>query len=75
MRTLEGGCSAPIGAIAEVKGKMIDFKGGVFSMKGEQPKIIEAILKIDERNGVGKKLANEVLNNGGRLYIEEAKVK
>ena len=75
LRTLEGGCSAPIGAIAEVKGKMIDFKGGVFSMKGEQPKIIEAILKIDERNGVGEKLANEVLNNGGKLYIEEAKVK
>ena len=75
LRTLEGGCSAPIGAIAEVKGKMIDFKGGVFSMKGEQPKIIEAILKIDERNGVGEKLANEILNNGGKLYIEEAKVK
>ena len=75
LRTLEGGCSAPIGAIAEVKGKMIDFKGGVFSMKGEQPKIIEAILKIDERNGAGEKLANEVLNNGGELYIEEAKVK
>ena len=75
LRTLEGGCSAPIGAIAEVKGKIIDFKGGVFSMKGEQPKIIEAILKIDERNGVGEKLANEVLNNGGKLYIEEAKVK
>ena len=75
LRTLEGGCSAPIGAIAEVKGKIIDFKGGVFSMKGEQPKIIEAILKIDERNGVGEKLANEVLNNGGKLYIEEAKLK
>ena len=75
LRTLEGGCSAPIGAIAEVKGKMIDFKGGVFSMKGEQPKIIEAILKIDERNGAGEKLANEVLNNGGELYIKEAKVK
>ena len=44
-------------------------------MKGERPKIIEAILKIDERNGVGEKLANEVLNNGGKLYIEEAKLK
>ena len=75
LRTLEGGCSAPIGAVAQVKGIMIDFKGGVFSMKGEQPKIIEAILKIDERNGVGEKLANQVLNNGGKLYIEEAKVK
>ena len=60
MRTLEGGCSAPIGAIAELK-ENVDFKGGVFSMKGEQPKIIEALLKIDERNGVGEKLANEVL--------------
>ena len=75
LRTLEGGCSAPIGAIAEVKGKMIDFKGGVFSMKGEQPKIIEALLKIDERNGVGERLANEVLRNGGKKYIEEAKIK
>ena len=75
LRTLEGGCSAPIGAIAEVKGKVIDFKGGVFSMKGEEPKIIEALLKIDERNGVGKRLANEVLKNGGRKYIEESKIK
>ena len=73
MRTLEGGCSAPIGAIAEVKGEIIDFKGGIFSMKGEQPKIIEALLKIDERNGIGVKLANEILNNGGKIYIEEAK--
>ena len=75
LRTLEGGCSAPIGAIAEVKGEVIDFKGGVFSMKGEQPKIIEALLKIDERNRAGKRLANEVLRNGGKKYIEEAKVK
>jgi len=75
LRTLEGGCSAPIGAIAEVKGEVIDFKGGVFSMKGEKPKIIEALLKIDERNGVGERLANEVLRNGGKKYIEEAKVK
>ena len=75
LRTLEGGCSAPIGAIAEVKGEVIDFKGGIFSMKGEQPKIIEALLKIDERNRAGKRLANEVLRNGGKKYIEEAKVK
>ena len=75
LRTLEGGCSAPIGAIAEVKGEVIDFKGGVFSMKGEQPKIIEALLKIDERNRAGKRLANEVLRNGGKKYIEEPKVK
>ena len=73
LRTLEGGCSAPIGAIAEVKGKVIDFKGGVFSMKGEEPKIIEALLKIDERSGVGQRLANEILKNGGKKYIEEAK--
>ena len=73
LRTLEGGCSAPIGAVAEIKGKVIDFKGGIFSMKGEHPKIIEALLKIDERNGVGEKLANEVLKNGGKAYIEEAK--
>ena len=65
----------PLTTIAEVKGKVIDFKGGVFSMKGEQPKIIEALLKIDERNGVGKRLANEVLKNGGRKYIEESKIK
>ena len=44
-------------------------------MKGEQPKIIEALLKIDERNGIGEKLANEILNDGGKIYIEEAKIK
>ena len=44
-------------------------------MKGKEPKIIEALLKIDERNGVGERLANEVLRNGGKKYVEEAKIK
>jgi hydroxymethylbilane synthase len=73
LRTLEGGCSAPIGAIAKVKGKVIEFKGGVFSTKGKQPKIIEALLKFDKRNRVGERLANEILKDGGREYVEEAK--
>ena len=35
LRTLEGGCSAPIGALAIINKGVVSFKGGVFSLDGK----------------------------------------
>src|SRR5690606_10447863 len=36
LRTLEGGCSAPIGALAQIRDQTVYFKGGLYSLDGTQ---------------------------------------
>lgn len=72
LRTLEGGCTAPIGAIAIVEGNNIQFQGGVFSLDGKRKFIIdETFEKSTELKGV--KLANQLLKKGAVELLQEFK--
>lgn len=72
LRTLEGGCTAPIGAIAIVEGNNIQFQGGVFSLDGKRKFIIdETFEKSMELKGV--KLANQLLKKGAVELLQEFK--
>jgi len=73
LRTLEGGCTAPIGAIATVKGERIHFVGALFSLDGTQKFIIEKEVHINEVQGFGKTCANELLDNGARELMKGIK--
>lgn len=72
LRTLEGGCTAPIGALAIVEGNNIQFQGGVFSLDGKRKFIIdETFEKSTELKGV--KLANQLLKKGAVELLQEFK--
>ncbi len=77
LNTLEGGCTAPIGALAlikedENKVQEINFKGALFSLDGKKKVEINRIVKIDECQDLGKWCGREVLKNGGqRLMLDE----
>ena len=72
LRTLEWGCTAPIGAIAIVEGNNIKFQGGVFSLDGKRKFIIdETFEKSTELKGV--KLANQLLKKGAVELLQEFK--
>ena len=72
LRTLEGGCTAPIGALAIVEGNNIQFQGGVFSLDGKRKFIIdETFEKSTELEGV--KLANQLLKKGAVELLQEFK--
>ena len=59
LRTLEGGCTAPIGAFAEFKDEKLYFKGGLWSEDGKESSVIDEVLtQIDEYTG--EKLATMV---------------
>lgn len=73
LQTLEGGCTAPIGALAEFKDEKIHFKGALFSVDGKQKIEVEKILTPTEAAQLGKKCANEILANGGRALMKEIK--
>ena len=65
LRTLEGGCTAPIGAFAEIIDNEILFKGCLFSLDGKTKIDIEKKVLTSKYKGFGKECATFILNNGG----------
>lgn len=75
LKALEGGCTAPIGAIANYNEKedTIDFKGVLLSIDGKQKLEIEKGVDISEWKKLGFNAAQEILNNGGSELMTEIK--
>lgn len=73
LRTLEGGCTAPIGAIAIFEENKIKFSGRLNSLDGSKTINIVEEFKYDDSENYGKKFAEFVLENGGKEMMEEIK--
>ena len=75
LKTLEGGCTAPIGAIATYNEKedTINFKGVLLSIDGKQKLEIDKNVDISEWKKLGFNAAQEILNNGGTELMVEIK--
>ena len=73
LRTLEGGCTAPIGALATIEGDKIHFKGALFSIDGSQKFEVEKNIPVSAKEGFGKTCAHEILQNGGAEVMKEIK--
>jgi hydroxymethylbilane synthase len=70
LRTLLGGCSTPISALAEVEEGDVYFRGQLLSPDGRQRAEIEKILPVGMAHDTGKAAAEELLERGGRVIIE-----
>jgi hydroxymethylbilane synthase len=75
LRTLEGGCTAPIGALAKYNehDDTIDFKGVLLSIDGKQKLEIEKAVDISEWKKLGFNSAQEILENGGAELMKKIK--
>ena len=74
LNTLEGGCTAPIGAFAEVNDQNeILFHARLCSLDGKNSIETDEIFQWNETENFGKILADKVLNNGGRELMLEIK--
>jgi hydroxymethylbilane synthase len=73
LKTLEGGCTAPIGAFAKFTEDTIEFKGALFSLEGKQKLEIEKVVPIEQWKKLGFELAKEILNNGGAELMKNIK--
>jgi hydroxymethylbilane synthase len=69
LRTLEGGCTAPIGAIAKFTEDTIEFKGALFSIDGTQKIEVEKVVPIEQWKKIGFELAKKILSNGGEKLM------
>jgi hydroxymethylbilane synthase len=63
LRTLLGGCSTPISALAVLKENKIIFRGNICSVDGRQKFETEKQVLLNEANDLGVMAANELLQN------------
>ena len=73
LRTLEGGCTAPIGALAKIEGETIEFKGCLLSLDGTKKIAIEKTISLNLAAKAGDAFAKEVLQKGGDVLLKEIK--
>jgi hydroxymethylbilane synthase len=70
LRTLLGGCSTPISALAVMEGGRISFQGNILSLDGSSIAAISKTFAVNDFHEAGKELAEELLANGGRSISE-----
>ena len=69
LRTLLGGCSTPISALATVERETLMFTGNIFSSNGEKKIQVERKAPIADASDLGKDAALEILSSGGRELV------
>lgn len=71
LRTLEGGCTAPIGALAQIKDRYVHFKGVLFSPDGQQKISVHKTISLAGIEGLGQACAGEILQKGGDQVLQD----
>ncbi len=75
LRVLEAGCSAPIGALADIAegddGPELWLRGVVAALDGSHVVRLSAVGRADDPEGVGKALANDLLAEGAASLMQE----
>ncbi len=70
LKVLEGGCTAPIGAYANIIGGEVNFKGVLLSIDGKQKIEVEKAISLNEAGSLGKRCAEEMLSTGGEVLMK-----
>ena len=75
LRTLEGGCTAPIGAIAKFEDNKIYFKGKLNALDGAKTLNLVEEFDYNDYENFGEKFAKIILEKGGKEMMEVIKSK
>lgn len=70
LRTLLGGCSTPISALAEIEDDELFFRGHILTLDGREKVEVEKILPVERAAGIGRLAAEELLEKGGKAIAD-----
>ncbi|MDO7137804.1 hydroxymethylbilane synthase [Algibacter lectus] len=73
LNKLEGGCTAPIGALAFIKDEEITFTGVLLSPDGTKRIDVSRVKKLGEHNDVAQYCADFVIERGGKRLMDSIK--
>ena len=74
LRTLEGGCTAPIGAFATITDDQIELEGILLSIDGQTKIEIKKQTSLTNYQNFGVLCGKEVLENGGTDLMQSIKI-
>lgn len=70
LKTLMGGCSTPIAALATIYHEAMIFKGSILSLNGHEQMEVERKIPLAKSTNIGIECANELLHKGALRIIE-----
>ena len=70
LRTLMGGCSTPVSALAEIVNGQVHFQGNLLSVDGKEKVEIEKLVSKNDAANLGEMAAKEMLANGGQAIAD-----
>lgn len=73
LQTLQGGCSIPSFGLATWQGADLLMQGGLISLDGKQLLKASAVGAAQDAKAIGKKVALEILEQGGDVLLKEIK--
>jgi hydroxymethylbilane synthase len=73
LNLLEGGCTAPIGAIATIKDDIITLEGVLLSTDGTKRIHVKRYEKIGEHEELAKYCSDYIIDRGGKRLMDEIK--
>lgn len=73
LNKLEGGCSAPIGALAYIKNEEVNFKGVLLNTDGSKRIDVTRVKKLGEHHDIANYCANFIIERGGKRLMDAIK--
>ena len=73
LNRLEGGCTAPIGAIAYIKDEQVSFHGILLSKDGSKKLEVKRVEKLGEHQDMGTFCADFIIERGGKNLMDDIK--
>ncbi|MEC3906377.1 hydroxymethylbilane synthase [Tamlana sp. 2201CG12-4] len=73
LNRLEGGCTAPIGALAYIKNEEVNFKGVLLSEDGSKRIDVTRVKKLGEHKDLARFCADFVIEHGGKRLMDKIK--
>lgn len=71
LRTLLGGCSTPISALAEISNGSVHFIGNILSLDGKEKVEVACTEAYNKADDLGTRSANQLLEMGGKAIAEK----
>ncbi|MEY8849380.1 hydroxymethylbilane synthase [Psychroserpens sp. XS_ASV72] len=73
LQRLEGGCSAPIGALAYVKNEELHFQGVLLSLDGTKKIEVQKTVALGKHDNLAEFCANYIIERGGKRLMDTIK--
>jgi hydroxymethylbilane synthase len=71
LRLLEGGCTAPIGALARIKNEEVQFTGILLSKDGTKKIEVTRVKPLGKHEDIARFCSEFIINRGGKILMDQ----